>query len=151
MLIWLPTFLLIITCVLDVQMGHVKPFYTSTFQYFFNDIKNSSNRWVLTFAIALWKFASPFGTPIPTMGVHLGVWGFIPSHSLHSRDHVMWLPASFLACNLANMCLSREAKARVTTMGFFLKTIQIKKLEWNKEKLKFIPLMNWKLFSFLFI
>ncbi len=26
------------------------------------------------------------------MGVHLGMWGFIPSHSLHSWEHVMWLP-----------------------------------------------------------
>jgi hypothetical protein len=25
------------------------------------------------------------------MGVHLGVWGFIPSHSLHSQEHVKWL------------------------------------------------------------
>jgi hypothetical protein len=32
------------------------------------------------------------GTPTPTMGVHLGVWGFIPSHSLHSWKHVRWLP-----------------------------------------------------------
>ncbi len=32
-------------------------------------------------AIALWRFWSPFETPIPTMGVHLGMWVFIPSHS----------------------------------------------------------------------
>jgi hypothetical protein len=33
------------------------------------------------------------------MGVHLGVWGLIPSHSLHSlhsREHVMWLPGLLL-------------------------------------------------------
>jgi hypothetical protein len=27
----------------------------------------------------LWKFRSPFETPTPIMGVHLGVWRFIPS------------------------------------------------------------------------
>jgi hypothetical protein len=64
------------------------------FNSFSNDIKNFLNRWVLTLAIALWRFGSPFGIPTPTMGVHLRVWGFIPSHSLHylhSREHVMWL------------------------------------------------------------
>jgi hypothetical protein len=46
----------------------------------------------LTPEIAFWRFESPFRTPTPNMGVHLGVWGFIPSHSLHSREHVKWLP-----------------------------------------------------------
>ncbi len=31
-------------------------------------------------------------SPTLNMGVHLGVWGFTPSHSLHSREHVIWLP-----------------------------------------------------------
>jgi hypothetical protein len=31
------------------------------------------------------------GTSTPKMGVHLGVWRFIRSHSLHSWEHVMWL------------------------------------------------------------
>jgi hypothetical protein len=61
---------------------------------FSNDINNFSNRWVLTPTIALWRFGIPFGIPTstPTMGVHLGVWRFIHSQSLHSREHVMWLP-----------------------------------------------------------
>jgi hypothetical protein len=46
-------------------------------QYLSNGIKNSSRRWVLTPAIALWIFGSPFGTPTPNMGIHLGVWGFM--------------------------------------------------------------------------
>ncbi len=29
--------------------------------------------------------------PIPNIGVHLGVWGFIPSHFLHSQENVKWL------------------------------------------------------------
>ncbi len=40
------------------------------------------------------KIQESIWTPTPTMGVHLGVWGFIPSHSLHSLhswEHVMWL------------------------------------------------------------
>jgi hypothetical protein len=52
----------------------------------------TSRRWVLTPVITFWRFKSPFGTPTPNMGIHLGVWGFIPSHSLHSREHVKWLP-----------------------------------------------------------
>jgi hypothetical protein len=51
------------------------------FQQIFNDIKNSSNQWDLTPKISLWKFEKPFGTPTPTMGVDLRVWGFTPSHS----------------------------------------------------------------------
>jgi hypothetical protein len=43
-------------------------------------------------ALKIWESFWPFGTPTPNMGVHLGVWGFMPSHSLHSRGHVKWLP-----------------------------------------------------------
>jgi hypothetical protein len=71
--------------------GNASPFQTSTFQYLSNDITNYYNQWVLSLVIALWRFGNPFGTPTPTMGAHLGGWGFIPSHSLHSREHVMWL------------------------------------------------------------
>ncbi len=71
---------------------------------------------MLTFAIALWRFESPFLTPIPVMGVRLGVWGSIPSHSLHSQEHVMWFRVSLLARNLATPCLGREPKARVVAM-----------------------------------
>jgi hypothetical protein len=31
--------------------------------------------------ITLWRFETPFGTSTPKMGVHLGVWRFIHSHS----------------------------------------------------------------------
>jgi hypothetical protein len=47
----------------------------------------------------LWNYAmkiqESIWTPTPTMGVHLRVWRFIPSHylhSLHSQEHVMRLP-----------------------------------------------------------
>jgi hypothetical protein len=29
-------------------------------------------------SLKMWEF---IGTPIPKVGAHLGVWGFIPSHS----------------------------------------------------------------------
>jgi len=41
-------------------------------------------------------------SPTPNMGIHLGVWGFTPSHSLHSREHVIWLPGLLIGpqpCN----------------------------------------------------
>ncbi len=74
-------FLLAITCVSDVRIGHVSPFQTFTFQEISNNIRNASIQWILTHAIIFWRFGSPFGTPIPKMGVHLGMWGFTPSHS----------------------------------------------------------------------
>ncbi len=50
------------------------------------------------------------------VGVHFGVWRLIPSHSLHSREHVECPRVSHLARNLATPCLGREPKARVTTL-----------------------------------
>jgi hypothetical protein len=64
--IWLLTFLLTITYVSDVQMGHASPFQTSSFQYLSNDINNSSRKWVLTLAVALWRFESPPRLRLPT-------------------------------------------------------------------------------------
>jgi hypothetical protein len=42
-------------------------------------------------------------SPTPNMGVHLGVWGFTPSHSLHSREHVMWLSSLLLGPQPLNL------------------------------------------------
>jgi hypothetical protein len=52
MLVWLPAFLLAITCVSHVQMSNVSPFQTFTLQYLFNDINFFSRKWVLAPAIA---------------------------------------------------------------------------------------------------
>jgi hypothetical protein len=68
--VWFPAFLLVITCVADVQMSHTSPFWTSTLQYLSNDIKNFSRRGVLTFEIALWSFGSPPRLQFPTLRVH---------------------------------------------------------------------------------
>jgi hypothetical protein len=71
--------------------GRCKPILDIYTWKLFNDIKNASRQGVLTPAITLWRFGSPFETLTPNMGVHLGVWRFIPSHSLHSQEHVKWL------------------------------------------------------------
>jgi len=42
-----------ITCAANVQMPHARPFWTSTPQDLFNNIKNASMKGVLTPAIAL--------------------------------------------------------------------------------------------------
>jgi hypothetical protein len=66
------------------------------------------------------KLQESIGTPTPNMGVPLGVWGFIPSHSLTLPGECDVIPKSFswlatlqpLAL-VAN--LGREPKARVAT------------------------------------
>jgi hypothetical protein len=74
--IWLLAFLLAITCVSDVEMGHASPFQTSMFQYIFNDIKNSSIQWVLTLQLPFenlgihWDSNSLNGSPLGSVKVH---------------------------------------------------------------------------------
>jgi hypothetical protein len=58
---------------------------------------------------------SQIKTPTPNMGVHLGVWGFIPSHFMHSREHVKCSWVSLLVRNLVTPCIGLEPKARVVT------------------------------------
>jgi hypothetical protein len=60
--------------------------------------------------LKVWEF---IGTPIPKMGVHLGVRRFIPHTLLHSWEHEMWPPTSLLAHNLANPCFGCKLKAKV--------------------------------------
>jgi hypothetical protein len=60
--------------------GSCEPILDIYVQEIFNDIRNTSIQWVLAPAIVFWRFKSPFGTPTPTMGVHLGVWRLTPSH-----------------------------------------------------------------------
>ncbi len=51
-------------------------------------------------------------TPTP-----LGCEGSFPHILPHSREYVVWLPASFLAHNLANPGLGHEPNARVVTLA----------------------------------
>jgi len=49
-------------------------------------------------------------SPTPNMGVHLGVWGFIPSHSLHSREHAIQLSGLLIGpqpCNPLALVVSQ--------------------------------------------
>jgi len=55
--------------------------------------------------LTIWE---SIGTPTPKVGVHLGVWGFIPPHFLA-------LLGSLLACTFASPFFGREPKARVAT------------------------------------
>jgi hypothetical protein len=64
------------------------------------------------------KIQESIGTPIPTMGVHLGAWGFIPSHSLAlsgAWNVTPGLPS--WPATLQPPCLGREPKAKVATLS----------------------------------
>jgi hypothetical protein len=60
------------------------------------------------------KIRDSIGTPIPKMGVHLGVWGFMPSHSFALLGALDVTPRlSFWPATFANPCLSHEPKVKV--------------------------------------
>jgi hypothetical protein len=67
-LVWLSTFLFVLTCAVDVQMAHASPFSTFTLWYLSNVIKNTSMRSVLTPTIEFWSVGSPDGLPSPHFG-----------------------------------------------------------------------------------
>jgi hypothetical protein len=113
--IWLLAFLLAITCVSSVQMGHARSFQTSKFQELFNDIRNVSIQWVLTLEIALWKFESPLGLQLPKWEFTWECEGSFSHTLLHSQKHEMWLLSSVLARTFVNPCLGHEPKVRVAT------------------------------------
>jgi hypothetical protein len=52
------------------------------FQELFNNIQKISIEWVLTLAITFLKIQESIEIPTPKMRAQLGVWRFIPSHSL---------------------------------------------------------------------
>jgi hypothetical protein len=86
------------------------------FQELSNDIENSSIQEVLTLAIVLWRFESPFGLQFPKWEL---IWECVGSFThtlLHSQEHEMWFPRSLLARTLVNHCFGREPKVRVTTI-----------------------------------
>ncbi len=91
------------------------------------------------------KIQESIGTPTPKMGIHLGVWGFIPSHSFaffctpESMRCDPW--ASFLARNLASPYFGGKPKARVVIDLFLLNYIKLKKNEkgWWLQHLCQLP------------
>jgi hypothetical protein len=62
------------------------------------------------------KIQESTGTPTPKMGILLGVWGSIPSHSLALPGACGMIFGFLLARNLVTPCLGREPKARVATI-----------------------------------
>jgi len=135
--IWLLAFLLAITCVLGVQMGHANPFQTSTFQELSNDIRNISIQCVLTRKIVLWKFKSPLGLQLPKWEF---TWECESSFShtfLHFWEHEMWLPGLVLASTFTNPCFGREPKARVATVVLLHSFGLLKKKGINNKPFKF--------------
>jgi hypothetical protein len=65
----------------------------------------------------IWKFTE---IPIPKVGVPLGVWRFIPSHSLALLGACGMTLDSPFAHNLATPCLGRKPKARVVTCYYLI-------------------------------
>jgi hypothetical protein len=84
--------------------------------------------------LKIWKCIR---TPTPKVGTHLGVWGFIPSHSLALLGSWMWLLGSLLACTFTSLCLDRKSKARVATLPLFLHLSLLWK--WNMWYLCILP------------
>ncbi len=103
--VWLPTFPFDDNLCFRCPNGSCEPIldiYVSIFfqwyRKFFKPMGFDPCNYALKIRESIWTF-------IPTMGVHLGVWGFISLHSLHSLhswEHVMWLPGLSLGpqpCN----------------------------------------------------
>jgi hypothetical protein len=62
------------------------------------------------------KIRESIKSPIPKVGVHLGVWRFIPSHSLALPKAWNVILGSLLAYTFANTCFGRKPKIRVAIM-----------------------------------
>jgi hypothetical protein len=69
------------------------------------------------------------GTPTPNMGVHLGVWGFFPSHSFALLG--VWECDSWAyswLTPLQALCLGHEPKAKITTPLLIIMQLFIERL-----------------------
>jgi hypothetical protein len=104
--IWLPTLLLAIICVLDVQMSNASPFQTSRFEKIFNDIKKARSHCVLTPEIALWSFESPSGLDLPKWELHWECEGSLPHTPCTS-----YTPRSMWCDSRASSCLDSQASS----------------------------------------
>jgi len=59
------------------------------------------------------KIQKSIRTPTPKVGTHLGVCGFIPSHSPTLGSMNYDSEASLLACAFVSPCISHEPKAKI--------------------------------------
>ncbi len=117
MAIWLPAFLLAITC-FNYQNGSwetiLNIYVLRDFQWFkelFNPMGFDPYNYSL-------KIQESIKIPTPKVRAQLGVWRFIPSHSptnphSWSMKRDSWV--SFLARTFASPCLGHEPKVKVTT------------------------------------
>jgi hypothetical protein len=69
------------------------------------------------------KILESIRIPIPKMGVHLGVWGFIPSLSYILESMKCDSRASLLARTFASPCLGHKPKAGVAIDYYLLHNI----------------------------
>ncbi len=113
----LPTFLLAITCVRSVQMGHVSPFQTCKFKELSDDVRNFSiNSFLLLQSLfedsgVHRESISQNGSSLGSVNVHSLTLSYtFGSMRCDSR-------ASFLARTLASLCFGCEPKDRVATFS----------------------------------
>jgi len=88
-------------------MNNASPFWTSTLQDIFIDIKNATSHGVLTPQNALWSSGSPFGTPTLTNSQRGSSLGSVRVHSL-TLSRLFALPG---ACDV-----TPESTTRPTTL-----------------------------------
>jgi hypothetical protein len=75
--------------ILDIYIPKAFPWYMELFNPMGFDACNRS--------LKIWKSIT---TPTPKVGAHLGVWGFISSHSPTLLQHEMWFPGFTLSSHL---------------------------------------------------
>jgi hypothetical protein len=72
--------------------GSCEPILDIKFQYLSNDIIFLKIQWVLTIAIAFWRFGSPLELQLSKWEFTWECEGSFPNTILHSQEHEMWLP-----------------------------------------------------------
>jgi hypothetical protein len=114
--------------------SHASPLQISKFQNLFNDIRNFSIQWVLTFVVALWKFKNPPKLQFPKWEFNLGMKGFIPSH----------FPTLLKTWNLTLELHSWLAPLQTLTLVASPKLkLQFIKYKWTFHHNKFKQLGGW--------
>jgi len=117
--IWFPTLHLAITYVLNTQMGHASPFYTSMFHELFNDVKNFFNSMSFDPCNRPLKIRDSIGCllglQLPKCELTWELWGFIPSHSPTLLGAWNVTPRLTFGSHLCKFfCLNHKLKVRIT-------------------------------------
>ncbi len=130
------------TLIFDLSFGHnlcfkypsescepiLKIYVPRAFQWY-KELFNPMNFDRYELLLKIWK---SIRIPIPKMGVHLGVWGFIPSHfptfSYTPGNMKCDSRASLLARTFVNYCFGHKLKIKVLTWRPPLKFKRLKKI-----------------------